>query len=118
MGALPSVPLPRDTVLVAGEKVPVRGLSRAEVARLPSFEDDFDKLETFILARGVGTTEEEAAAWRDEVSAHVVGLLVDRIVQLSSLDEDAQKEAEGAFARGEVDTFPVLPSPGAGDDGG
>lgn len=88
---LPVVKLPRTTVMVGGEPVEVRGLSRAEAMRLPHFRDDPDAAETFLLARGVGISEDEALAWRNESPVDAVGVLVDAIIDLSGLGEEVSK---------------------------
>lgn len=88
---LPSVPLPTDTVEVAGIEVKVRGLSRAEALRIRDFAGDMDQAENHILACGAGVTELEAAEWRNSVAPDVAGAVVDRICELSGLVEGAQK---------------------------
>lgn len=89
--SLPSVPLPRDEVVVGGEKVLVRGLSRSEVLRIAAFQGDPDKAENFIVSCGVGVSLEEAQAWRDSIPPETASPLVDRICELSGLVEGAQK---------------------------
>lgn len=89
--ALPLVALPTDIVVVADEKVEVRGLSRAEALKLQTFDGDLDAAENHILACGTGVTLEEAAEWRAAVAPDVAGALVDRICELSGLVEGAQK---------------------------
>jgi hypothetical protein len=93
MAGLPAVPLPRDEVVVAGERVLVRSLSRSEVVRVAEFKDNPDGAEDFILACGVGVSVDEAHAWRDTVDADVAGLVIDRICELSGLTEGAQKSS-------------------------
>lgn len=88
---LPVVPLPRDTVEVAGERVEVRGLSRSEVTRFAGLASDYDAAETFLLACGCDVTTEEANLWRDSVPASAVDPVVARIGQLSGLGEGASK---------------------------
>lgn len=92
---LPVVPLPKSTVEVAGVAVEVRGLSRAEAMRLPSFHEDPDAGETFVLARGTGITEAEAADWRASSPVDVVGAVVDEILRLSGLGDEVSK-SDGA----------------------
>ena len=89
--ALPKVSLPTDTVYVDGNKVEVRGLSRAEAMKLPTFAGDMDEAEAYILSVGAGVSIEDAKAWREDSPADAVGIVVDRIVELSGLDEGAQK---------------------------
>lgn len=89
--ALPSIPLPRDVVVVDGVDIPVRGLSRAAALRLHSLADDPDKADTFVLAFGTETPEDEAAEWRESVPFQTVDVVVNRILELSAFVEGAQK---------------------------
>lgn len=90
---LPAVPLPRDKVDVHGEQVAVRGMSRLEVARLATgvFAGKNDDAEIFVLSCGADIPEEEAREWLGSVHADVAGPVLDRICELSGLDEGAQK---------------------------
>lgn len=89
---LPLIPLPRDTVEVAGEKVEVRGLSRAEALKISTvYEGDLDAAETYLLSVGAEVPFEEAKEWRYAAPAAEVGRLVDRIVELSGLSPEAGK---------------------------
>lgn len=88
---LPSIPLPKDIVEVGGDKVEVRGLSRAEVIKLQTFNGDMDAVENFVLSCGTGVSEDEAKEWRGAVPADEAGNLIDRIVELSGLTEGASK---------------------------
>lgn len=84
---LPKVALPTDIIEVAGEKVEVRGLSRSEVLKLSEYNGDPDAAENYILAIGANVSIEEATDWRNSVPADVVSPILERIVQLSGLDE-------------------------------
>lgn len=97
---LPPVPLPTDTVSVAGTDIVVRGLSRAEATRIAKFNGDVDAAESFVLARGVGISEDDAKAWRDATPPDVAGLVVDRIIELSGLTD----HPEGATKSGSAGT--------------
>lgn len=88
---LPVSPPPDDVVETPGGPVTVRGLSRREFVNLTSFAGDVEGAETFLLACGTGYSEEEVTKWRDASSAEAVGLVVDRISELSSLSEGARK---------------------------
>jgi hypothetical protein len=91
--ALPVVSLPRDTVEVHGEKVEVRGLSRAEAFKLTqAFPGNPDAAEAFLIACGAGVTEDEARAWREATDPTSVGKVVDRIVELSGLASAGGKD--------------------------
>lgn len=97
---LPPVALPTDTVSVAGVDIVVRGLSRAEATRIAQFNGDVGAAETFVLACGVGISEEDANAWRDATPPDVAGLVVDRIIELSGLADTP----EGATKSGTAGT--------------
>ena len=88
---LPAVPLPTAMVDVAGTKVEVRGLSRAEAVALQAFEGDYDAAEVFVLSRGAGVEEEVAAEWRRTSPPDACAALIDKIVELSALDGSAGK---------------------------
>jgi len=88
---LPDLPLPTSTVAVGDAKVEIRGLSRAEALRLPTFEGDLETTENFILACGAEVTEDEARTWRNSVSPDDAGTVIDAICELSGLVEGAQK---------------------------
>lgn len=86
---LPSVPLPEDHIEINGQTVTFRSLSRAEAMRVSTqFRDNPDGAETFIIACGVGVTEEEAAKWRAEIDPITAGKLVDAIIILTGLVDD------------------------------
>jgi len=89
--SLPVVPLPTDIVSVGGAEVKVRGLSRSETIRLQDFAGNMDGAENHVLACGVGVTEDEAAEWRANTPPDVARIVLDRICELSGLDEGAQK---------------------------
>jgi hypothetical protein len=94
---LPVVPIPTDTVAVGDGKVEVRALSRSEVLKLGNFKEDVDAAEVFILARGTGYSEDDVIAWREQCPAGAISPVVDRIVEMSGLTEEASKsKAEGA----------------------
>lgn len=92
---LPRVELPTAVVAVAGVDVPVRGLSRAEVAHLNTFDGDLDLAETYILARGADIDEGEAKEWRASTPAAVAGTVIDRIVELSGLGDLGKEQSAG-----------------------
>lgn len=83
--ALPKIEMPKDEVDVQGTKVPVRGLSRAEVLEMHGCDGDLNKAEVVALVHGAGVTQEEAQDWRENTPADLVGLVLDRIVELSGL---------------------------------
>lgn len=83
--SLPKVELPTGEVDIQGTKVPVRGLSRVEVLEMGQHEDDIGKAEAIALMYGAGVTLEEAQSWRENTPADQVGIVLDKIVELSGL---------------------------------
>ncbi len=66
--ALPSAPLARGTVEVAGASVAIRSLTRAEALALRALQGqpDADRQgEVFMISRGCDLGEAEAAEWWD-----------------------------------------------------
>jgi hypothetical protein len=92
--ALPTRPLPTDTVDVFGEAVTVRGLSRAEAIKVTTQYDakTADDAEAFIVAKGTSVTEAEAKEWLAATEQETAGRLVDRILELSNLKEQVDKD--------------------------
>lgn len=89
--SLPDRSLKTDIVVVGDDKVQIRSLSRSEAIRIQGFAGDLDAAENFILACGADVTEDEARAWRANVSAEDGGVVIDAICELSGLVEGAQK---------------------------
>jgi hypothetical protein len=90
---LPSVPLPTDSVEIAGVTVRFRSLSRAEALKLTTqFKDNTDGAEDFIIACGTGVSIEEASAWRQSVDTFTAGALIDGIIILTGLIDDPKKD--------------------------
>lgn len=95
----PKVNLPTDTVeLPEGQRLEVRGLSRKEALAIqPHYVDeDLNAIDALWLQYGTGATAEQADEWRSNTPAWVVEKVVNRIIELSGLDEDAsKKDSEG-----------------------
>lgn len=89
---LPVVPLPSDSVEVAGEKVQVRGLSYDAVVRFQAFDSPADS-QAFLLAFGLDMPEDEVREWSNSTPADVVEPVIRRIAELSGLIEGAQKSS-------------------------
>lgn len=88
MSALPQVALPTKSVEVGGTPVQFRSLSRTEAMKVTTqFRDNPDGAEVFILACGVGVSEDEAAAWRNATDPTEAGKVIDGILVLSGLAE-------------------------------
>lgn len=88
--ALPTIPLPRQTVDVGGTPVEFRSLSRAEALKVTSeykHDGGADEAEIFVLSRGTGVTEAEAKRWRDETDPIEAGKVIDGILILSGIAE-------------------------------
>lgn len=87
--SLPKVEMPKDEVDVQGNKVPVRGLSRAEFLKISQDSDgDVESAEIACLALGAGVSADEAKEWRENAPAGDVGRVLDRIAELSGVGTD------------------------------
>lgn len=95
MTVLPAVPLGTGTAEVAGSEVPIRSLSRAEVLRMRALVDSGDS-EAFVIARGTGCTDDEAAAWLDSTDNDTAKALVEAILSMSGFRRPADPSGEGA----------------------
>lgn len=90
---LPRKALPTGTVTIEGQVIEVRGLSRAEALHFTTgftegeLEDRVTRAEVFLLVKGVGVSEEEALAWRNETDADTSGPLIDKVIELSGLSK-------------------------------
>jgi hypothetical protein len=82
---LPVSPLPESDVDVGGSSVHIRSLSRDEVVTLARYADDTSEAEVFILSRACDIPEDEARAWRTQVTAPVANVLLVAIGRLSGL---------------------------------
>lgn len=90
---LPSIPLPKNSVEIAGKTIEFRSLSRTETLKLTTqFKEDADGAEIFLLMCGVGVTEDEAKSWRDETDPFSAGKLIDGIIILSGLGTNNPKD--------------------------
>lgn len=93
--ALPKIGLPTGEVEVGGVTVTFRSLSRTESLKVSTqYRGKADDAENFIIAKGCGVTEEEAAEWRNSGSAKEVGELVDAIIYLSGLADIPEDKDE------------------------
>lgn len=93
MSALPVAPLATDHVMIGGERVDYRSLSRAEALKLNDYQEDIEGAEVYILVTGTGCSEEEARAFRAQNDTATAGALIDGILILSGLAE--RDEATG-----------------------
>lgn len=96
--ALPVVALARSSVVIGGERIEFRALSRAEAMELNAYKGREGEAEVFILVAGVGCSEDEAQAFRAENDLDTAGLLIDAILVLSKLaeaDEDTDPKRRG-----------------------
>lgn len=90
--SLPRVVLATAEVTIGDDTVVVRSLSRSEAVRLTNdFAGDPDRAEDFVLACGVGVSQDEARAWREAAPVDDGGALVEAILQVSGLTEGASK---------------------------
>lgn len=84
--ALPKSVIPsKEIKLASGEKVLVRGLTRAETHRVGASQDDIPKAEAICLSCGCGVSEAEAIEWLQEASSADADQLLNSIMQLSGL---------------------------------
>lgn len=86
--SLPSAPLARGTVEVAGTTVSIRSLTRAEVLAMRAIADlpDADRAgEVYLIAHGLDIGEDEAAAWWDASDPMAVQKLVQGVAVVSRL---------------------------------
>jgi hypothetical protein len=89
---LPTVSLPRETVTFEdGSTVEVRGLSRAEVLELATYENRQVEGEALALSWATGLSLDEVRKWHAATPFHVVQQLADVIERLSKTDADAGK---------------------------
>lgn len=97
---LPSKPLPTGSVTIAGTEVPIRALSRSEVLRLRSFEDNEDAAEPFVVSCATGVSVEEATAWLGSIDVVTGGALIEAVFKLTGLaDPQAGSTGEGPTAK-------------------
>ena len=70
-----------------GTPVEITALSRADVLHIKTHytEETADDAEVFLVARGVGVSEDEAKAWLASTPLAEAGKVVDAIVELSGL---------------------------------
>jgi len=102
--------------------VRVRALSRGEIFRLQKLKTkETGARERLILSLGMldpAMTQLEVESWQEAAPAGELDPVVDKIRDLSGLDEKAEKEAVLDFRDGPDDGVRALPSSEAGDDGG
>ena len=85
---LPIVPLTQGSVVIGGETVEYRALSRAEAMTLNGYRGREDEAEVFILMAGTGCSQDEAKAFREGNDVETAGALIDGILILSKLASD------------------------------
>jgi hypothetical protein len=92
---LPVLPTRSEVVEVDGQEVKIRGLTRHEaflVQRLTG-DGDIEGAEVQILAAGTDTPPDEVRAWYQGASNDSVGVIVDAVVRLSGIGEEARKSS-------------------------
>lgn len=85
---LPSAPLARGTVEIAGQTVAIRSLTRAEalaMRELASLPDANRAGEVFLIAHGVDISDEEALAWWETSDPMAVQKLIEAVAAVSRL---------------------------------
>ena len=93
--SLPDISVSRDTILVEGNKVPVRGLTRGENAQVSRLIDakKLEEAEILILAKGTDTPEDEARNWYAETNSGVVDSVLRAIQALTGLSSEDSKSS-------------------------
>jgi len=76
---------------VAGTKIEVRSLSRAEQLKLTQYENDLDTAETVMIAMTTGFSEDEVRTWREETPGDVVNDLIEQIARISGVNRGTAK---------------------------
>ena len=97
---LPKIPLHSEMVDVAGTKIEVRSLSRAEQLKLTKYEHDLDAAETVMIAMTTGFPEDEVRTWREETPGDVVNDLIEHIARISGMNHGATKSGAGSVPAG------------------
>lgn len=87
---LPIKPLATDSLLIDGQAVEYRSMSRAQALALASYKGREDEAEVFILMSGTGCSQDEAKAFREGNDTETAGLLIDAILILSGLAKKAK----------------------------
>jgi hypothetical protein len=89
---LPKIALKKETVeLPDGQTVELRSLSRADVQKLGSYENESDA-EKWAISAVLGASMEEVEAWYNETPSDAVAFILDKILVISGLREDSQKK--------------------------
>lgn len=104
---LPIATLATGEVTVHGEVVPFRAMSRNEVIELGKLEGQNDQAEIWMLQCGTGCTDDEARAFRDGNDAITAGLLIDAIVKLSGIGNEAPLQCPECGHEAPSDDFAV-----------
>lgn len=116
--------LPEEEVDVPGVgAMRVRGLSRAEVVdQLNEVDRSIPgAFEARIVAMSLvepSLTDDEVQRWRAASPPDEIGVVVDKINELSALTKQAVKDAYEEFESDPDVSFRALPGGEAGDDGG
>lgn len=86
--ALPKVELPRSTVSIDGEDVPIKSLSRSQALEMKKLGEvgDLEGIEVKVVAFGTECSLKEAKAWLAATPAGLVDHLVNAIIRLSGLE--------------------------------
>lgn len=86
---LPTFAMPTATLDVDGQTVSLRGLTRGEALTIADLGHDAKELETALLSYGADMEREAARLWHASAPAGVVHLIVQKIMELSGLGENA-----------------------------
>lgn len=88
---LPHIPLPTSAVELngSGATVNIHALTRAQALTLNEYQGRYDEAEDLLIAWATDVTPEEAHRWREAVDFDTVDVLVNAIVELSGLTDQA-----------------------------
>lgn len=100
---LPKVYAPIEPVTIGGEQFECRVLTRAETARFQKMAAagaPLDDQEIMVIACSTDTTLDETRAWYEAAPTWAAQQLMDHIVKISRLEEEAQKRGSGSDRTG------------------
>lgn len=92
MGHLPKSKVPTKLLDFDGEKVSVKGLTRAETVRIGQLANSAPEyVDTVVIALGCDVTEAEAEEWLKTAALQDTQRLVEAVLELSGLGDETPK---------------------------
>lgn len=110
--------MPEADVPQSGGAVRVRGLSRKEILKAKDI-DDRTAWEAFVIATGMlapTMTVAQVEAWQETALALTIEPIMDKIVELSGMDEGAERRTARELVEDDGAEFRDVPSGPAQDD--